>query len=46
MIIQHDKNRFNTLNGLIKKIETQADVTVAIAFESTGSYSKPFEHFL
>ena len=46
MIIQHDKNGFNILNELIKKIETETNDTVAIVFESTGSYSKPLEHFL
>jgi len=46
MIIQHDKNGFNTLNELIKKIEAETNDTVAIVFESTGSYSKPLEHFL
>ena len=46
MIIQHDKNGFNTLDELIKKIERETRDTVAIVFESTGSYSKPLEHFL
>ena len=46
MVIQHDKNGFNTLNELIKKIEVETKDTAAIVFESTGSYSKPLEHFL
>ena len=46
MIIQHDQNGFNILNELIKKIETETNDTVAIVFESTGSYSKPLEHYL
>ena len=46
MIIQHDKNGFQTLYDLINKIEKETNEKPAIVFESTGSYSKPLENFL
>jgi len=46
MVIQHDKNGFNLLNDLIKKIEVETNDKPAIVFESTGSYSKPLEYYL
>lgn len=46
MIIQHDKNGFEALNELIKKIEDETGDKQAIVFESTGSYSKPLENYL
>ena len=46
IVIQHDKNGFEKLNELIKKIEQETGDKPAIVFESTGSYSKTLENYL
>ena len=46
IIIQHDKNGFQKLYELIEKLKEETQNTVAVVFESTGSYSKPLENYL
>ena len=46
IIIQPDKNGFQKLYELIEKLKEETQNTVAVVFESTGSYSKPLENYL